>query len=81
MASPDGAKPADGVWRTLLDADGRPQETHFHSAREMVYSLEFASDVKRYQQVVSAVPLNIQVQDCVQYDSLVEQAPSGKARR
>jgi hypothetical protein len=77
----DGAKPADGVWRTLLDADGRPQETHFRSAREMVYSLEFASDVKRYQQVVSAVPLNVQVQDCVQFDALVEQALSGKPGR
>jgi hypothetical protein len=74
----DGAKPADGVWRTYLDADGRPQETRFHSAREMVYSLEFASDIKRYQQVVSAVPLNIQVQDCLQFDSLVEQALAGK---
>lgn len=77
----DGAKPADGVWRTLLDADGRPQETRFHSAREMVYSLEFASDIKRYQQVVAAVPLNVQVQDCVQFDSLVEQALSGKPGR
>jgi hypothetical protein len=77
----DGAMPADGVWRTFLDADGRPRETHFRTAREMVYSLEFASDVKRYEQLVSAVPLNVQVQDCVQFDSLVEQALSGKAGR
>jgi hypothetical protein len=36
------------------------------------------ADVKRYEQVVSAVPLTIQVQDCRQFESLVEQALSGK---
>jgi hypothetical protein len=74
----DGAKTADGLWRTFLDADGHPRETHFRSAREMVYSVEFAADVKRYEQVVSAVPLTIQVQDCREFASLVEQALSGK---
>lgn len=74
----DGAKSADGLWRTFLDADGRPKETHFRSAREMVYSVAFAEDVKRYEQVVSAVPLTVQVQDCLEFASLVEQALSGK---
>jgi hypothetical protein len=74
----DGAKTADGVWRTFLDGDRRRQETQFRSAREMVYSVEFAADVKRYEQVVSAVPLTIQVQDCREFASLVEQALSGK---
>jgi hypothetical protein len=74
----DDAKAADGRWRTFVDADGRAKETHFRSAREMVYSLEFAADVKRYEQVVSVVPLNIQVQDCREFASLVEQALSGK---
>ncbi len=36
------------------------------------------ADVKRYEQVVSAVPLTIQVQDCLEFASLVEQALSGK---
>jgi len=44
----DEARAPDGRWRTLVDADDRPKETHFTSAREMVYSLEFAADVKRY---------------------------------
>src|SRR4030095_4526943 len=70
----DGARTADGVWRTFLDADGRPQETRFPSAREMVYSLEFAADVERCEQMVSVVPLTVQVQDCVQFESLVAQA-------
>jgi hypothetical protein len=74
----DDAKTADGLWRTFVDADGRAKETHFRSARVMVYSLEFAADVKRYEQVVAAVPLNIQVQDCREFASLVEQALSGK---
>lgn len=39
---------------------------------------EFAADVKRYEQVVSAVPLTVQVQDCREFESLVEQALSGK---
>ena len=73
----DEAKSADGVWRTFLDADGRPQETRFRSPREMVYSLEFAADMKRYQQMVSIVPPSVLVQDCLQFDSLVEQALSG----
>jgi hypothetical protein len=74
----DEAKTADGRWRTFVDADGRAKETPFRSAREMVYSLEFAADIKRYQQVVSAVPLTVQVQDCREFDSLVEQVLSGK---
>jgi hypothetical protein len=74
----DDAKSADGRWRTFVDADGRAKETHFRSAREMVYSLEFAADIKRYEQVVSVVPLNVQVQDCREFDSLVEQALSRK---
>jgi hypothetical protein len=74
----DGAKPPDGLWRTFLDADGRPEETHFPSAREMFHSAAFAADVKRYEVVVSAVPLTIQVQDCLQFDSLIEKALSGK---
>jgi hypothetical protein len=67
----DEATPAGGAWRTYLDADGRAQETHFNSAREMVYSLEFAADIKRYQQMVSIVPPSVQVQDCREFDSLV----------
>lgn len=74
----DGAKSANGLWETFVDADGRPRETRFRSAREMFYSAEFAADVKRYEQVVSAVPLTIQVQDCLEFTSLVEQALSGK---
>ena len=74
----DDAKNADGLWETFVDADGRPGETRFRSAREMFYSAEFAADVKRYEQVVSAVPLTIQVQDCLEFTSLVERALSGK---
>jgi hypothetical protein len=74
----DDAKAADGLWRTFVDADGRAKETQFRSARDMVYSLEFAADVKRYEQVVAMVPLTIQVQDCREFASLVEQALSGK---
>ena len=74
----DDAKSASGLWETFVDADGRPRETRFRSAREMFYSAEFAADVKRYELVVSAVPLNIQVQDCREFASLVEQALSGK---
>jgi len=74
----DEAKAPDGLWRTFVDADGRPQETRFHTAREMVYSLEFAADVKRYEAVVGAVPPGVLVQDCVQYESLVEQALARK---
>jgi hypothetical protein len=74
----DDARNADGLWETFVDADGRPRETRFRSAREMFYSAEFAADVKRYEQVVSAVPLTIQVQDCLEFASLVEQALSGK---
>jgi hypothetical protein len=44
----------------------------------MVYSLEFAADVKRYETVVSAVPVTLMVQDCVQFESLVKQALTGK---
>jgi hypothetical protein len=72
------ALPADGGWRTYLDADGRPQETRFNSAREMVYSLEFASDIKRYQQMVAIVPPSVLVNDCREYDALVNQALTGK---
>ena len=72
------ALPADGTWRTYLDADGRPQETRFNSAREMVYSLEFASDIKRYQQMVAIVPPSVLVNDCREYDALVNQALTGK---
>jgi len=72
------ALPADGTWRTYLDADGRPQETRFNSAREMVYSVEFASDVKRYQQMVAIVPPSVLVNDCREYDALIEQALTGK---
>jgi hypothetical protein len=61
-----------------VDADGRPAQTRFRTAREMFYSAEFAADVKRYEQVVSAVPLTIQVQDCREFESLVEQALSAK---
>ena len=74
----DEARAPDGRWRTLVDADDRPKETHFTSAREMVYSLEFAADVKRYETVVSAVPVTVMVQDCVQFESLVAQALAGK---
>jgi hypothetical protein len=74
----DDAKSANGLWETFVDADGRPRETRFRSAREMFYSAEFAADVKRYEEVVSAVPLTIQVQDCREFTSLVEQALSGK---
>ena len=74
----DDAKSASGLWETFVDADGRPRETRFRSAREMFYSAEFAADVKRYEQVVSAVPLTIQVQDCLEFASLLEQALSGK---
>ena len=74
----DEAKAPDGLWRTFVDADGRPQETRFHTAREMVYSLEFAADVKRYEAVVGAVPPGVLVQHCVQYESLVEQALARK---
>jgi hypothetical protein len=74
----DLAIPAGGVWRTYLDADGRPQETHFNSAREMVYSVEFASDIKRYHQMVSVVPPSVLVNDCREYDTLVNQALTGK---
>jgi hypothetical protein len=74
----DLAIPAAGGWRTYLDADGRPQETHFNSAREMVYSVEFASDVKRYHQMVSVVPPSVLVNDCREYDTLVNQALTGK---
>ena len=74
----DEARAPDGRWRTLVDADDRPKETHFTSAREMVYSLEFAADVKRYETVVTAVPVTVMVQDCVQFESLVAQALAGK---
>jgi hypothetical protein len=74
----DDAKSANGVWETFVDADGRPAETRFRSAREMFYSAEFAADVKRYEQVVSAVPLTVQVQDCREFEALVEQALSAK---
>jgi hypothetical protein len=74
----DEAKAPDELWRTFVDADDRPQETRFHSAREMVHSLEFAADVKRYEAVVAAVPPGVLVQDCVQYESLVEQALARK---
>jgi hypothetical protein len=74
----DDAKSANGLWETFVDADGRPRETRFRSAREMFYSAEFAADVKRYEQVVSQVPLTIQVQDCLEFSSLVDQALSGK---
>ena len=74
----DDAKSANGLWETFVDADGRPKETRFRSAREMLYSAEFAADVQRYEQVVSAVPLTVQVQDCREFASLVEQALSGK---
>jgi hypothetical protein len=72
------ALPADGVWRTYLDADCRPQETRFNSAREMVYSLEFASDIKRYQQMVAIVPPSVLVNDCREFDALVDAALAGK---
>ena len=72
------ALPADGTWRTYLDADGRPQETRFNSAREMVYSLEFASDIKRYQQMVAIVPPSVLVNDCREFDALVDAALAGK---
>ena len=74
----DEARAPDGLWRTLVDADGRPNETRFHSAREMVYSAEFAADVKRYEAMVAAAPPGLLVQDCVQYEALVEQALAGK---
>jgi hypothetical protein len=74
----DEARAPDGRWRTFVDADDRPKETHFTSAREMVYSLEFAADVKRYETVVSAVPVSLMVQDCVRFESLVAQALAGK---
>jgi hypothetical protein len=74
----DEAKAPDELWRTFVDADGRPQETRFHSAREMVYSTEFAADVKRYEAMVAVVPPSVLVQDCVQYESLVEQALARK---
>ena len=74
----DEARAPDGRWRTFVDADDRPKETQFTSAREMVYSLEFAADVKRYETVVSAVPVTLMVQDCVQFESLVKQALTGK---
>ena len=70
----DDAKSNNGLWETFVDADGRPRETRFGSAREMFYSAEFAADVKRYEEVVSAVPLTVQVQDCREFSSLVEQA-------
>ena len=72
------ALPADGTWRTYLDADGRPQETRFNSAREMVYSLEFASDIKRYQRMVAIVPPSVLVNDCREFDALVDAALAGK---
>jgi hypothetical protein len=74
----DDAKSANGLWETFVDADGRPREARFRSAREMFYSAEFAADVKRYEELVAAVPLTIQVQDCREFASLVEQALSGK---
>ena len=74
----DLAIPASGGWRTYVDADGRAQETHFNSAREMVYSVEFASDIKRYHQMVSVVPPSVLVNDCREYDTLVNQALTGK---
>jgi len=74
----DEAKSASGGWETFVDADGRAAQTRFRTAREMFYSAEFAADVKRYEQVVSAVPLTVQVQDCREFESLVEQALSGK---
>ena len=74
----DLAIPPAGGWRTYLDADGGVQETHFNSAREMVYSVEFASDVKRYHQMVSVVPPSVLVNDCREYDALVDQALTGK---
>ena len=74
----DEARAPDGLWRTLVDADGRPNETRFHSAREMVYSAEFAADVKRYEAMEAAAPPGLLVQDCVQYEALVEQALAGK---
>jgi hypothetical protein len=74
----DDAKSPNGVWETFVDADGRPAETRFRTAREMFYSAEFAADIKRYELVVWAVPLTIQVQDCREFESLVEQALSGK---
>jgi len=44
----------------------------------MVYSAEFAADVKRYEAMVAAAPPGLLVQDCVQYEALVEQALAGK---
>jgi hypothetical protein len=49
-----------------------------YSAAQSTDSAEFAADVKRYEQVVSAVPLTVQVQDCREFESLVAQALSAK---
>lgn len=74
----DLAIPSASGWRTYLDGDGRPQDTQFNSAREMAYSVEFAADIKRYQQMVSAVPPSVLVKDCREYDALVDEALTSK---
>lgn len=74
----DGARTLNGLWRTFFDANGQPKETRFPTARAMVSSPEFLQDVKRYERRVSAVPLEVQLEDCAQFESLVSQALPGK---
>jgi hypothetical protein len=74
----DDAKSANGVLGNLRRCR-RPSRADALSLRARdVLQPEFAADVKRYELVVSAVPLTIQVQDCREFESLVEQALSAK---
>lgn len=74
----DEGKTMNGQWRTFADSQGRIKETHFATARQMVESPEFLSDVKRYHQAVAATPQSAMRDDCAAFVDLVNQAADRK---
>jgi hypothetical protein len=74
----DGAKSANGLWRTFYNLEGNVKEVHHATARAMFMSPEFPVDMRRYDELVANVPLSVQIEDCTAFVGLVSQALGAK---